>query len=98
MLPNREMVWSPCDLKENYFDRFLMLILVHSVHCPYCTTAAGQYNAVETRKALQRKTFIGEIKSFQREQKSVEPEVESLDIKRKTQSTRRKQQIALTGL
>ena len=84
------MVWSPCDLKKNYFDRFLMLILVHSVHCPYCTTAAGQYSAVETRKALQCETFIGEIKSFQRDQKSVELKVESLesfDKKRKTQST-----------
>ena len=95
------MVWSPCDLKENYFDRFLMLILVHSVHCPYCTTAAGQYSAVETRKALQHETFIGEIKSFQRDQKYVESKVESLesfDIKPKTQSTSSKQQIALIGL
>ena len=90
MLPNREMVWSPCDLKKNYFDRFSMLILVQSVHCPYCTTAAGQYSAVETRKALQCETFMGEIKSFQRDQKSDELKVESLEslgIKRKTPST-----------
>ena len=67
-----------------------MLLLVHSVHCPYCTTAAGRYSAVETRKALQCETFIGEIKSCQHDKKTVELKVESLeslDIKRKTQST-----------